>query len=67
VGKQWRLDNNTLLINEINTCVGPSRANLRKDGKLGGMVVEKCKFLQVKKLLYPMSSVSGTYTSYFTA
>ncbi|KAL7463814.1 hypothetical protein ACHAXS_004173 [Conticribra weissflogii] len=26
--------------------VGPSRPNRRKDGKLGGLVVEKCKFLQ---------------------
>lgn len=26
--------------------VGPSRANYRKDGKLGGLLVEKCKFLQ---------------------
>jgi hypothetical protein len=26
--------------------LGPSRPNRRKDGKLGGMVVEKCKFLQ---------------------
>lgn len=26
--------------------VGPSRPNYRKDGKLGGIVVEKCKFLQ---------------------
>lgn len=26
--------------------VGPSRTNYRKDGKLGGIVVEKCKFLQ---------------------
>lgn len=27
--------------------LGPCRLNLRKDGNLGGMVVEKCKFLQV--------------------
>ncbi len=27
--------------------LGPSRINYRKDGQLGGMVVEKCKFLQV--------------------
>ena len=26
--------------------VGPSRVNRRKDGQLGGLVVEKCKFLQ---------------------
>lgn len=26
--------------------VGPSRPNRRKDGQLGGLVVEKCKFLQ---------------------
>ena len=26
--------------------VGPSRTNYRKDGQLGGIVVEKCKFLQ---------------------
>jgi hypothetical protein len=26
--------------------VGPSRINLRKDGNYGGMLVEKCKFLQ---------------------
>ncbi len=26
--------------------VGPSRTNYRNDGKLGGIVVEKCKFLQ---------------------
>ena len=26
--------------------VGPSRANFRKDGELGGLIVEKCKFLQ---------------------
>ena len=26
--------------------VGPSRTNLRKDGSPGGLVVEKCKFLQ---------------------
>mmetsp|Transcript_20900 Transcript_20900/g.27003 ORF Transcript_20900/g.27003 Transcript_20900/m.27003 type:complete len:481 (-) Transcript_20900:89-1531(-) len=26
--------------------VGPSRPNYRKDGALGGLVVEKCKFLQ---------------------
>jgi hypothetical protein len=26
--------------------VGPSRINRRKDGQVGGMVVEKCKFLQ---------------------
>lgn len=26
--------------------VGPSRPNARKDGKAGGLVVEKCKFLQ---------------------
>jgi len=26
--------------------VGPSRPNRRKDGRLGGLVVEKCKFLQ---------------------
>lgn len=26
--------------------VGPSRPNHRKDGQLGGLVVEKCKFLQ---------------------
>lgn len=26
--------------------VGPSRPNRRKDGKMGGLVVEKCKFLQ---------------------
>ena len=26
--------------------VGPSRPNRRKDGELGGLVVEKCKFLQ---------------------
>ena len=26
--------------------VGPSRTNRRKDGKLGGLVVDKCKFLQ---------------------
>ena len=26
--------------------VGPSRVNLRKDGRFGGIVVEKCKFLQ---------------------
>ncbi len=26
--------------------VGPSRPNLRKDGQLGGLIVEKCKFLQ---------------------
>lgn len=26
--------------------LGPSRVNRRKDGALGGMVVEKCKFLQ---------------------
>ena len=26
--------------------VGPSRPNFRKDGQLGGLVVEKCKFLQ---------------------
>lgn len=30
----------------LNFLVGPSHVNLRKDGKLGGMVVEKCKFLQ---------------------
>lgn len=28
--------------------LGPCRINLRKDGHLGGMVVEKCKFLQVR-------------------
>lgn len=27
--------------------VGPSRPNRRKDGQLGGLVVEKCKFLQI--------------------
>lgn len=27
----------------LNFLVGPSRVNLRKDGSLGGMVVEKCK------------------------
>lgn len=27
--------------------VGPTRTNRRKDGQLGGMVIEKCKFLQV--------------------
>jgi len=26
--------------------VGPSQVNLRSDGKLGGLVVKKCKFLQ---------------------
>lgn len=31
----------------LSFLVGPSRINLRKDGQLGGMVVEKCKFLQV--------------------
>jgi len=30
----------------LNFLVGPSRANRRKDGQLGGLVVEKCKFLQ---------------------
>jgi hypothetical protein len=28
--------------------LGPCRVSLRKDGQLGGMVVEKCKFLQVR-------------------
>ena len=28
--------------------VGPSKPNRRKDGQLGGLVVEKCKFLQVR-------------------
>lgn len=31
----------------MNFLLGPCRINRRKDGKLGGMVVEKCKFLQV--------------------
>jgi hypothetical protein len=30
----------------LNFLVGPSRPNRRKDGELGGMVVQKCKFLQ---------------------
>lgn len=30
----------------LNFLVGPATINRRKDGKLGGMVVEKCKFLQ---------------------
>lgn len=30
----------------LNFLVGPSRINRRKDGALGGIVVEKCKFLQ---------------------
>jgi hypothetical protein len=30
----------------LNFLVGPSRMNRRKDGQLGGLVVEKCKFLQ---------------------
>lgn len=30
----------------LNFLVGPSRINRRKDGQLGGMIVEKCKFLQ---------------------
>ncbi len=28
--------------------VGPSRPNRRRDGKRGGMLVEKCKYLQVR-------------------
>jgi hypothetical protein len=31
----------------MNFLLGPARVNYRKDGQLGGMVVEKCKFLQV--------------------
>lgn len=30
----------------MNFLLGPSHTNRRKDGQLGGMVVEKCKFLQ---------------------
>jgi hypothetical protein len=30
----------------LSFLVGPSHVNLRQDGQLGGMVVEKCKFLQ---------------------
>jgi hypothetical protein len=30
----------------LSFLVGPSSPNLRKDGRSGGMVVEKCKFLQ---------------------
>lgn len=30
--------------------VGPSRTNRRIDGSLGGLLVEKCKFLQVSSL-----------------
>eukprot|EP01041_Mallomonas_annulata_P004155 gene4155-8258_t len=30
----------------LNFLVGPSRMNRRKNGQIGGMVVEKCKFLQ---------------------
>ena len=30
----------------LSFLVGPSTPNRRKDGKLGGMVIEKCKFLQ---------------------
>lgn len=30
----------------LNFLVGPSRINYRKDGQLGGIVVDKCKFLQ---------------------
>jgi hypothetical protein len=30
----------------LNFLVGPSRMNRRKDGQLGGIMVEKCKFLQ---------------------
>ena len=33
-------------INHTNERTGPSRTNRRKDGELGGIVVEKCKFLQ---------------------
>lgn len=40
----------------LSFLVGPSRINLRKDGQLGGMVVEKCKFLQVT-LIIPKSSL----------
>jgi hypothetical protein len=31
----------------LSFLVGPSYPNRRKDGQLGGMIVEKCKFLQV--------------------
>ncbi|KAJ1401808.1 hypothetical protein B484DRAFT_338876 [Ochromonadaceae sp. CCMP2298] len=30
----------------LSFLLGPARANRRSDGRLGGMVVEKCKFLQ---------------------
>lgn len=30
----------------LNFLVGPSKPNRRKDGQLGGLLVEKCKFLQ---------------------
>ena len=30
----------------LNFLVGPSQINYRKNGKLGGIIVEKCKFLQ---------------------
>ncbi len=30
----------------LSFLVGPSRSSRRKDGELGGMVIEKCKFLQ---------------------
>lgn len=32
--------------------VGPSRTNRRIDGSLGGLLVEKCKFLQVSSLFW---------------
>jgi hypothetical protein len=31
----------------VNFLLGPSHINYRKDGQLGGLVVEKCKFLQL--------------------
>lgn len=34
---------------------GTIRTNLRKDGQRGGMVVEKCKFLQVSYEIVPLS------------
>ncbi|RYH12518.1 DUF4033 domain-containing protein [archaeon] len=36
--------------------IGPSHSNLRKDGQLGGMMIEKCKFLQVYLNVMALSS-----------